>query len=483
MATYYVSTTGSDAANGSEATPWQTMAHACATVGSADAIIVEAGLYEEAAVILAVPNVSITARGDGMAIIYGGEQVAGTWVNHSGNIWKITTIAADPGIILLRSSAQAHYTAFAKGLKMDALGELNADRKWYWDSGTTTLYLYSSAGNPSTAYYRVDYAPNSGTASLYASSGGFYALSADNLTMTRIAFYGFRSLGFAADDTDTITANDCDASFNGEDGFGGFNMPNLTVRGGRFCWNGTRKARSFVELLPDGDGISTHTGGAGGGSDGFLITGAYFEGNCKSAVQNIHDSAGTIERCISINNQLHFPLSSYNTSPQTVRDCKLVLAADDLGAFGCDAGCVGAYYNNTVYGAGTALIAAIFSINGTLTVTNNIFVNFAVGYSALAGSWTHTYNCWYDIDALGFVASTGEITTNPALSGTSNGQFGILRTSPCFNTGTDLSGSGVTHDFSGKRKSATAKSMGAMEPSRAGGSLLLSALFDEMDIL
>jgi len=465
MATYYVSTTGSNGAAGTEAAPWATLTFACASAANNDTINVAPGLYAEAAVVIGVTGLTINGRG---AIIYGGSQVAGTWVAHAANVWKITTVAVDPVGIILRSSAAATYGAFAKGLKMDSIAEVNADRKWYWDSGTTTLYLYSPT-TPATAYYRVDYAAQAGTTGLYAGSGGVYALGADNLTVNNLCVYGYRSIGFALDDTDGSTFNDCDVSFNCEDGLGGFNMPNFTVRGGRYCWNGTRKARSLIEILPDGDGISTHTGGAGTGSDGFSIVGVYFEGNTKSAVQNIHDSAGTIDRCISINCQLHFPLSSYVTSPQTCQNSKMIVSADDIGCFGADAGCVGTYRNCTAYGSDTVGMSAVLILNGTINMQNCIIERFDIGATIFVGTLNRNDNIWFDVTTLGFVLGGSELSSDPLLLGKAGGFLAIPRTSPAVGIGTDYSGSGSTRDLAGKTRPA-APSAGAYEPITAGGS-------------
>jgi hypothetical protein len=480
MATYYVSTTGSDAANGSEATPWATVAHACATASANDTIIVSEGTYTDA-VAIAVSGLTVRgATGQAKPIIYGGAAVAGSWVNHAGNVWKITSYASDPQALIFRPTS----TTWVKGDRRDSVLELDAEYKWYYDSGATTLYVYA-ATTPATRYYRVDNTSQTGTSGLYANSGGVYLLTADDVTLEGLAVYGWDGNGVLGDDCDSLTIRDCDLSYNSEDGCGGYNLPSFTVFRSRCCWNGTRKARSLPELLTDGDGVSTHKGGAmGAGAPNFLVSKCYFEGNTKSAVQNINNSAGVVERCLSVSCNLNFVINAVDAgSEQTVRSCKVVCNASDLGGIGASTSDRGNFYGCTVYGAAASGVAGFFVLSGTVYLVNCIITNFDVGVSVLAGTLNHTYNCFGGNTSVGVVLSTGEITTNPALSGTSNGQFGILRTSPCFNTGTDLSGSGVTHDFSGKRKSATAKSMGAMEPSRAGGSLLLSALFAEMDIL
>jgi hypothetical protein len=68
--TYYVSTSGSDGAAGSESAPWRTIQHAADTVAAGDTVLVRGGVYEEAVTV----NVSGSAA-DGMVIFksYEGE--------------------------------------------------------------------------------------------------------------------------------------------------------------------------------------------------------------------------------------------------------------------------------------------------------------------------------------------------------------------------------------------------------------------------
>lgn len=463
MATYYVATTGSDAADGSAATPWATVAHACASASANDTIIVSAGTYTDT-VVIGVDGLTVRgAVGEERPLIYGGAQVPGTWTSHAANVWKITSYASDPQALIFRPTS----TTWVKGDRRDSLLELDAEYKWYYDSGATTLYVYA-ATTPATRYYQVDYTALTGTAGLYANSGGIYLLSADNVTLQGLAVYGWDGNGVLADDCDGLTLRECDLSYNSEDGCGGYNMPNFTVRNCKCCWNGTRKARSLPELLTDGDGVSTHKGGAMGvGAQNFLVSQCYFEGNTKSAVQNINNSAGVVERCLSVNCNLNFVINAVDAgNEQTVRSSKVVCSASDLGGIGASTADRANFYGVTVYGAGTTGVAGILVLGGTVHLTNSIITNFDAAVSVFAGTLTHTYNCLGGNTAVGVVLSTGEISTSPALLGTANGQLSIYRTPPCFGTGTDLSGSGVTLDYSG-RKRPTASSMGAMEPSRA----------------
>lgn len=471
MTTYYVATTGSNGADGSAATPWATLAFACANVSANDTIIVAPGTYTDA-VAIGTSGLTITGTvGQERPIIYGGAQVPGSWVAHAANVWKITSYASDPQALVFRPTS----TTWVKGDRRDSLAEVNAEYKWYYDSGATTLYVYA-ATTPATRYFQVAYTSSTGTAGVYANSGGIYVLNANNVTLRGLAVYGWDGNGVLSDDCSNLTITDCDISYNSEDGCGGYNMPNFSVLSSRCCWNGTRKARTLGELLTDGDGVSTHKGGgAGVGAQNFLVSRCYFEGNTKSAVQNINNSAGVVERCLSIGCNLNFVINAVDAgNAQTVRSCKVVCNASDLGGIGASTSDTANFYATTVYGANTASVAGLFVLSGTVNVTDCIITNFTTGVLVLGGTLNHTYNNLGGNGVVGVILSTGEITTAPALSGTASGQLSITRTSPCFNTGTDLSGSGVTHDYTGRKRGASAKSMGAMEPSRASHSSAFS---------
>lgn len=60
-ATYYVSTTGSDSGDGSQAHPWKTIAHATATMKSGDTAYVAGGVYKEQTIWMQTSGISLLA--------------------------------------------------------------------------------------------------------------------------------------------------------------------------------------------------------------------------------------------------------------------------------------------------------------------------------------------------------------------------------------------------------------------------------------
>jgi hypothetical protein len=72
MATYYVATTGSDAAEGSETAPWETIDGNFATLTAGDALLLYAGTYNRSHVLShtgGAATITIKPRGDGPVYI------------------------------------------------------------------------------------------------------------------------------------------------------------------------------------------------------------------------------------------------------------------------------------------------------------------------------------------------------------------------------------------------------------------------------
>lgn len=77
MATYYISTTGNDANNGSQASPWKTLSKALSSVSSGNTIHVTAGTYTESGSLNVPTGVSIEGEGASTTIIK--SSVSGDW--------------------------------------------------------------------------------------------------------------------------------------------------------------------------------------------------------------------------------------------------------------------------------------------------------------------------------------------------------------------------------------------------------------------
>lgn len=77
MAIYYVSTTGNDASNGSQSTPWKTLNKAFSSVISGDTIHVNAGTYTQATTLNLPVGVNLEGDGKDLTIIKG--TMTGDW--------------------------------------------------------------------------------------------------------------------------------------------------------------------------------------------------------------------------------------------------------------------------------------------------------------------------------------------------------------------------------------------------------------------
>ncbi|MBU4460252.1 MAG: DUF1565 domain-containing protein, partial [Verrucomicrobia bacterium] len=94
-AAYHVAATGDDASAGTRASPWRTLAKACAAAGPGDTVWMGAGTYRETL----RPRVSGTtgavvrfvALRDRSVVLSGTDPLAGSWQPHAGNIYKLQT--------------------------------------------------------------------------------------------------------------------------------------------------------------------------------------------------------------------------------------------------------------------------------------------------------------------------------------------------------------------------------------------------------
>jgi hypothetical protein len=452
MSDIYAATDGTAGGNGSQSMPYD-LATALTAQTAADRLIVMPGVYAQSATVGS--GLLIEGHFTGRPIIYGGAQITGTWEHYSGDVYRIATanpVASSLGKLILRT----HSGLFLAGEYMDSLAEVTEDREWYHDG--TWLYLHSSDGDPSVAYWRVDKASLTGTASsIYgAATGGLYlGAGKDGVTLTNLGVYGFRGNGLLVDDCASITVEDCATSYNAEDGRGGFAMPDYVSRRNKADWNGTRRVRLGELGLTDGDGESLHDG-SGIPSTNFSIRDNTYEGNCKAGPDNIEGSSGTIERCTITNCGFGLILNTYAT--QTFRN--ITLRAGDLGvgAFGIVVGTANVH-NCTFIGRDQAASTAVISIFGvgSVTMRNSIITGWPTAFALSTTTFTHSHNC-FDATTLGVTLGTGEIQTDPLIVAP---RYGLAPTSPCLGTGTSLAATFVDDRY-GRRRSTT-WSMGAVE--------------------
>ncbi|WNJ20061.1 T9SS type A sorting domain-containing protein [Pontibacter sp. G13] len=84
-ATYYVSPTGDNTADGSMATPFQTIQHAADMMAYGDSCIVQAGTYRET--ITVNTNGLTFLAADGQEVLISGYEIVDTWTSLPNNIW------------------------------------------------------------------------------------------------------------------------------------------------------------------------------------------------------------------------------------------------------------------------------------------------------------------------------------------------------------------------------------------------------------
>jgi len=154
--TYYVDPAGSNGNDGvSPATAWRTLLK----VGISSFQPGDVILFKRDAVWnewLTPPSsgstgnpIKFDAYGDGRPPEFTGlyATTASQWTNASGNVWQITLSATQP-IDQLKFVQIGTFW----GIPQLSQGALAHDRDWFYDSTNQILYVYSSAGNPVTAF-------------------------------------------------------------------------------------------------------------------------------------------------------------------------------------------------------------------------------------------------------------------------------------------------------------------------------------------
>jgi len=154
--TYYVDPLGSNANDGlSATTPWRTLLKVgISTFQPGDAILFKRdGVWNER---LTPPSsgtagnlIKFDAYGSGQPPEFTGylPTTAAQWTNVSANVWQTTLNAA-------QAISQLQFVQFGTiwGNSQMAQNALAHNRDWYYDASAQTLSVYSSGGNPVTAF-------------------------------------------------------------------------------------------------------------------------------------------------------------------------------------------------------------------------------------------------------------------------------------------------------------------------------------------
>lgn len=467
---WWIAPDGSDGGGlGTESMPFLTV-DACVSAGKAgDIVSAKPGIYYNPSN-LTKQGMTLRTVGNGMARFHGGGVVSasGVWVPHSGYIWKMLSVA-DPVSIFCETPRGD----WIKGWLKDSLGELVNAYDFFWDSGTSTLYFVSPDGNPSSVFGKIHKPVQTGTASIYTNAGagifpfgGIY-ISATDVALRGVIASGWGGNGILGDDASRLYVDHCNVDLNLEDGGGGFGLNDLTVWGGQATENGRRRGRllNLADIETRGDGWSTHLGLVE--STNFSIKGVFFKKNTKDGVQNIHGSTGTIEEC-------RFEKCCYNlvfntSGNQTVRNCEIVVDAEDLFGLGLLSTAANiSIYNLTIVGPGAGQArwgtqAGIRNLQGTLTVVNTILKGFDNGYLDAngIGVLVEDYNLFHGNTSNALNVSTPislgahDKTVDPQFAAAAAKYYQLLSTSPARAAGLDLRASGVTRDIKGRTRPAT----------------------------
>jgi hypothetical protein len=154
--TYYVDPAGSNANSGtSPQTPWRTLLKVgISTFAPGDAVLFKRdGVWNEW---LTPPSsgtagnlIKFDAYGSGRPPEFTGRYLTtrSQWTNTGGNVWQITLSATQP-------ISQLNFVQFGSiwGNSQSSQAALAHNRDWYYNSVTQALYVFSSSGNPVSAY-------------------------------------------------------------------------------------------------------------------------------------------------------------------------------------------------------------------------------------------------------------------------------------------------------------------------------------------
>ena len=154
--TYYVDPAGSNGNDGlSPQTPWRTLLKiGISTFQPGDVILFKRdGVWNEW---LTPPSsgaagnvIRFDAYGNGRPPEFTGRYATtnAQWTNTSGNVWQSTLNATQP-------ISQLKFVQFGTiwGNAQSSQATLGHNRDWYYDTGTQNLYVYSSGGNPVSAF-------------------------------------------------------------------------------------------------------------------------------------------------------------------------------------------------------------------------------------------------------------------------------------------------------------------------------------------
>jgi hypothetical protein len=448
---YYVDcNAASDSKDGrSPSNAWKTIAHVNpSSFSPGDSILFNKGCtWREQ---LTVPSsgsagnvITISSYGSGAAPIISGADLVSSW-SAAGNIYN-ASVAWTPNQVLRSGTPLT---------KEASLGALTADGQWYYDSGTTTLYVYSisALGTSIEATHRnraalIDnksYITLSGLHLTMANQDNLWLETADHCTFSNL------ELDYAASDGALVS--------NGSN--------NLLFDGGSSHNNG--------HGYGDGDGIGIGQQGAASHDITVQNMDIYSNGySTQGSAVAVSDTAeGNPPTAIIVQyNKLRDSVDTgLNVSGGTVLAQYNIITGNGFAGIqiipqGATQVATVSAYGNTIYSNGEyGLVGgSVNSGTGTLTAKNNILLNnnTSANHSEI-GWWQPTfitfvtdYNIIYhSIAGLTFFydgssntftqwkSNTGQdahsLTSDPKVTNAAAGDFTLQNASPAINAGANL---------------------------------------------
>lgn len=214
--TYYVSSKGSNTANGtSSTTPWDfaTFKNNVRNLKSGDTVLFERGSVfcqsevDTDAMLTLKSGVSYGAYGDGAKPRFYGSSMNyadATWESVELNVWKTTLDIGegiDAGIIVFDNGSSI-------GVKKSSLEELTSGNDFYHDDENGVLYLYSEIGSPTEIYNDIEIGLDR---YVFVMNDNYNNIKIDNIDIRYVGSHAIRgNYG-----NENIVITNCDISFVG----------------------------------------------------------------------------------------------------------------------------------------------------------------------------------------------------------------------------------------------------------------------------
>jgi hypothetical protein len=162
---YYISSTGDDTKQGTEAAPWASLSK-ISTIASGDDVYLKRGdvWYDKITNIPSGSTSNYTKIG-----AYGAVSIArpivdtrcsdslGTWTSRGTNLYSATLTYAPKRVWLSESNSRENVSAYDEYSEAPDLDSVNSTLRWFYDAGTDRLYVWSEGVPPNSKYSYILY--------------------------------------------------------------------------------------------------------------------------------------------------------------------------------------------------------------------------------------------------------------------------------------------------------------------------------------